>query len=166
MAQEGLVGVHARKKWRRGRLDVAPAGDLLKRDFSASRPNERWVADITEFSTGEGKLFLAGVRDLCGRGLVGWSMGDRQTSELVIQAVTMAVARREPGTELIHHSDKGCQGGFNWPSQHLDQGGVQCATRTDRRRFACIGGISLRQEGRLSRGVKTGCGSGQPSFAA
>lgn len=109
MAQEDLVGVHPRKKWRRGPLDVAPAGDLLKRNFSASRPNERWVADITEFSTGEGKLFLAGVRDLCGRGLVGWSMGNRQTSELVIEAVTMAVARREPDTELIHHSDKGCQ---------------------------------------------------------
>ena len=108
-AQEDLVGVHARKRWRRGRLDVAPAGDLLKRDFSASRPNERWVADITEFSTGEGKLFLAGVRDLCGRSLVGWSMGNRQTSELVIEAVTMAVARREPDNELIHHSDKGCQ---------------------------------------------------------
>jgi putative transposase len=107
MAQEDLVGVHARKKWRRGRLGVAPAGDLLKRDFSASRPNERWVADITEFSTGEGKLFLAGVRDLCGRGLVGWSMGNRQTSELVIQAVTMAVARREPGTELITTATRG-----------------------------------------------------------
>jgi transposase InsO family protein len=109
MAQEELVGVRARKKWRRGRLDVAPVGDLLKRDFSATRPNGRWVADITEFSTGEGKLYLAGVRDLCGRGLVGWSMGTRQTSELVIQAVTMAVARREPGTDLIHHSDKGSQ---------------------------------------------------------
>ena len=109
MAQEALVGVHTRKKWRRGPLDVAPAGDLLKRNFSASRPNERWVADITEFSTGEGKLLLAGVRDLCGHGLVGWSMGNRQTSELVIEAVTMAVARREPDTELIHHSNKGCQ---------------------------------------------------------
>ena len=62
MAELDLVGVHSRKKWRRGRLDVAPAPDLLKRDFSASGPNERWVADITEFMTGEGKLFLAGVR--------------------------------------------------------------------------------------------------------
>ena len=59
MAELDLVGVHSRKKWRRGRLDVAPAPDLLQRDFSASRPNQRWVADITEFMTGEGKLFLA-----------------------------------------------------------------------------------------------------------
>lgn len=58
---------------------MAPAPDLLKRDFSASRPDERWVADITEFMTGEGTLFLAGVKDLYGRGLVGWSMGTRQT---------------------------------------------------------------------------------------
>lgn len=109
MADADLVGVHSRKKWRRGRLDVASAPDLLKRDFSASAPNERWVADITEFMTGEGKLFLAGVRDLYGRGLVGWSMGTRQTSELVIEAVSMAVARRDPGEDLVHHSDKGCQ---------------------------------------------------------
>ena len=109
MADAELVGVHSRKKWRRGRPDVAPAPDLLKRDFSASAPNERWVADITEFMTGEGKLFLAGVRDLYGRGLVGWSMGTRQTSELVIEAVSMAVARRDPDEDLVHHSDKGCQ---------------------------------------------------------
>jgi putative transposase len=109
MAELDLVGVHSRKKWRRGRLDVAPAPDLLKRDFSATRPNERWVADITEFMTGEGKLFLAGVKDLYGRGLVGWSMGTRQTSELVIEAVSMAVARRDPVIPPLHHSDKGCQ---------------------------------------------------------
>jgi len=109
MAELDLVGVHSRKKWRRGRLDVAPAPDLLQRDFSAKRPNERWVADITEFMTGEGKLFLAGVKDLYGRGLVGWSMGTRQTSELVIEAVSMAVARRDPVIPPVHHSDKGCQ---------------------------------------------------------
>jgi hypothetical protein len=109
MAALDLVGVHSRKKWRRGRLEVAPAPDLLKRDFSASRPDERWVADITEFMTGEGKLFLAGVKDLYGRGLVGWSMGTRQTSELVIEAVSMAVARRDPLIPPLHHSDKGCQ---------------------------------------------------------
>ena len=50
-----------------------------------------WVADTTEFTSGEGTVFLAGVKDLCGRGLVGWSMGTRQTSELVIEAVSTAV---------------------------------------------------------------------------
>ena len=70
------MGVHKRR-WRRRRPDIAPAPDRLNRDFTAARPNQRWVADITEFPTGEGKLHLAGVRDLCHRGLVGWSMGAR-----------------------------------------------------------------------------------------
>ena len=167
MADAELVGVHSRRKWRRGRLDVAPAPDLLRRDFSAPAPNERWVADITEFMTGEGKLFLAGVRDLYGRGLVGWSMGTRQTSELVIEAVSMAVARRDPSGDLVHHSDKGCQGGFNWPSQHLDIGGDrwrQCGSGNERSNY--IEGIFPHLEGRASHGVKTGSHSGRRSLAA
>lgn len=78
MRANGLVGAHSRKKWRRGRPDMAPAVDHLNRDFHADRPNQRWVADISEFPTGEGKLYLAGVRDLCHRGLVGWAMGEHQ----------------------------------------------------------------------------------------
>jgi len=109
MADNRLVGAHARRKWRRGKIRVAPAPDLLKRDFTATRPNERWVADITEFATDEGKLFLAGVRDLYSKALVGWSMSDRATSELVIDAVVMAVGRREPDGPLIHHADQGTQ---------------------------------------------------------
>jgi putative transposase len=60
MAECGLVGVHGRKRWRRGKHDTAPAGDLLERDFTAQRSNQRWVADITEFRCRDGKLFLAG----------------------------------------------------------------------------------------------------------
>jgi transposase InsO family protein len=104
-----LVGAHSRKKWRRGKIDAAPARDLLNRDFSASRPDERWVADITEFVTGEGKLYLAGIRDLCWKGLVGWAMSERQNADLVIDAVVMAVGRRRPQGPLIHHADKGSQ---------------------------------------------------------
>lgn len=107
MRDAHLVGAHSRKKWRRGKVDTAPAKDLLERDFSATRPNERWVADVTEFVTGEGKLFLAGVRDLYGRGLVGWAMGERQNADLVIDAVVMAIGRRNPTGPLVHHSDKG-----------------------------------------------------------
>ncbi len=66
------------------------------------------MADITEFPTGEGKLHLAGVRDLCHRGLVGWSMGARPDAELVVDALVMALGRAEPdGDGLVHHSDKG-----------------------------------------------------------
>jgi hypothetical protein len=64
MANKGLVGAHARRKWRRGRPDVAPAPDLVNRDFSATRPDEVWAADVTQFWTSEGWLYFAGVIDL------------------------------------------------------------------------------------------------------
>jgi transposase InsO family protein len=80
----------------------------LNRDFTAERPNQRWVADISEFPTGEGKLHVAGVWDLCHRGLVGWSMSAHPDAELVVDAVVMALGRCEPDPDgLVHHSDKG-----------------------------------------------------------
>jgi putative transposase len=109
MAECGLVGVHGRKKWRRGRKDTAPAGDLLERDFTAERSNQRWVADITEFRCRDGKLFLAGIKDLCDQCLAGWSMGERQTTDLVVNALVMALARRAPDGDLLHHADHGAQ---------------------------------------------------------
>ncbi len=110
MQHKGFVGAHTRKKWRRGHPDVAPAPDLLNRVFTASRPNQRWVADITEFPTDEGKLFLAGIRDLCHRGIVGWAMDEHQDATLVVDALTMALARTQPDADgLVHHSDKGTQ---------------------------------------------------------
>lgn len=65
--------------------------DLLQRDFRAAKPNQRWVADIAEFPTDEGTLYLAGVRDLCDRSLVGWAAGAHQDAELVVDALTMAL---------------------------------------------------------------------------
>ncbi len=109
MAECGLVGVHGRKHWRRGKADTAPAGDLLERDFTAERSNQRWVADITEFACLDGKLFLAGIKDLCDQGLPGWSMGERQTTDLVVNALVMALARRVPEGDLLHHADHGSQ---------------------------------------------------------
>jgi transposase InsO family protein len=110
MRTDGLVGVNPRRRWRRGRPDVAPAPDLLKRDFTAARPNMRWVADITEFPTGEGKLCVAGVRDLCHRGLVGWAMDEHQDAELVVDALVMALRRCDPDPDgLVHHADRGSQ---------------------------------------------------------
>jgi transposase InsO family protein len=110
MRTNGLVGVNPRRKWRRGRPDIAPAPDLLRRDFSAARPNQRWVADITEFATDEGKLYVAGVRDLCHRWLVGWAMDEHQDAELVVDALVMALGRCTPDPDgLIHHADRGSQ---------------------------------------------------------
>jgi transposase InsO family protein len=110
MRSHRLVGVNPRRKWRRGRPDLAPAVDLLQRDFNAERPNQRWVADITEFPTDEGTLYLAGVRDLCDRTLVGWAAGAHPDAELVVDALTMALWRSTPDPQgLVHHADRGSQ---------------------------------------------------------
>lgn len=107
MRANGLVGAHSSKKRRRGRPDAGGMPDLLNRQFHANAPNQRWVADVTEFPTGEGKLFLAAVRDLFHRGIVGWDTSARQDTVLVVSALTMALARTGNPAEVIHHADKG-----------------------------------------------------------
>lgn len=107
MRTHGLVGAHARRRWRRGRPDTAPAPDLLERDFTAAAPDRRWVGDITEFATGDGKLYLAAIVDLHDRSVVGWSMRERATTDLVIDALVMAIGRRRPEADVVHHSDRG-----------------------------------------------------------
>ena len=78
------------------------------------------MADITEFPTDEGTLYLAGVRDLCHRGLVGWATGAHQDAELVVDALTMALWRCTPDPEgLVHHADRGSQPRLNRSSQQL-----------------------------------------------
>ena len=108
MAECGLVGAHGRNKWSKGKKNQsAPGPDLIERDFTAGSSNERWVADVTEFKCRDGKLFLAGVLDLHDRALPGWSMSNRQTSDIVVNALVMALARRQPDGEVIHHADRG-----------------------------------------------------------
>jgi len=109
MAAHGLAGVHGRRKWRRGRPNTAPAPDLLRRDFTAEVSDRRWVADITEFGCWDGTLYLAGIKDLHDQSIVGWSMGTRQTTDLVVNALVMALGRRHPDDELVHHADRGSQ---------------------------------------------------------
>ena len=107
MRADGLKGAHVRRK-RGRRANVAPGPDLVQRQFRAERPNQVWVADISEFPTGEGKLHVAGVRDLCHRGMVGWAMGPRPDADLVVDAVVMALGRCTPDPDgLVHHSDRG-----------------------------------------------------------
>jgi len=88
-------------------LPVAP--NLLNREFTQTKPNRVWAADITYIWTNEGWLYLAVVMDLCSRAIVGWSMSERITRTLVINAFTMAVKRRNPPSGLLHHSDRGSQ---------------------------------------------------------
>jgi transposase InsO family protein len=85
------------------------AKNILDRRFQAELPNQKWAADITYIPTDEGWLYLAGVIDLCSRMIVGWSMADHMRSDLVEDALEMAIARRRPDEGLLHHSDRGVQ---------------------------------------------------------
>jgi len=85
------------------------APNLLKRDFAAQQPDQKWVADITYIATLEGWLYLAAILDLCTRRIVGWAMSDRMTSDLTLSALKMALRQRQPLAGLIHHSDQGSQ---------------------------------------------------------
>ena len=107
----GLQGCHRRKGPRttRRKPETAPAPDLVKRDFTAAAPDQLWVADITYVPTWMGFLYLAIVLDTYSRRIVGWAMADHLRSELVIEAVEMALWRRQPRHGLVHHSDRGSQ---------------------------------------------------------
>jgi transposase InsO family protein len=93
------------------RHDRPVAENLLDRDFTASAPNRKWLADITYVPTGEGWLYLAAVLDTFSRRIVGWAMADHMESDLVAGALTMALEHRRPaaGAKLLHHSDRGSQ---------------------------------------------------------
>jgi putative transposase len=111
MKKAGLSGLIA-KKWKASTIrvpGVRVADDLLDRDFSADAPNQRWVADITYLRTWEGWLYLVAVQDLYSRRIVGWSMANHMRTELVTDALQMALAHRRPAPGLIWHSDQGSQ---------------------------------------------------------
>ena len=110
MREAGLAGVSRRKGPRTTRRDphARPAPDLVERRFEAEAPDRLWVADITYVSTAAGFLYLAVVVDVFGRRVVGWSMADHLRTELVLDALDMAVGQRRPAS-VIHHSDQGCQ---------------------------------------------------------
>ena len=86
---------------------VAP--NRLEQDFTASRPNEKWLGDITYIPTAQGWLYLAVILDLYSRRIVGWAMSDSLERHLVITALQMALHRRQPPPGLLHHSDRGSQ---------------------------------------------------------
>ncbi len=110
MRSAGLVGVSRRRGVRTTtrRPDAAAAPDLVQRHFSATAPNQLWVADITYVPTWMGFLFLAVVLDAFSRRIVGWAMATHLKTELVLAALEMARIQRRP-TGVIHHSDHGSQ---------------------------------------------------------
>ena len=103
------------------------APNLLAQDFKATEPNRRWVADITYVPTNQGWLYLAAVKDLCTRKVVGWSMKEHLKAELVCEAILDAIRKQCPGPELIHHSDQGVQYACEVFQQLLDRHQITCS---------------------------------------
>jgi putative transposase len=105
----GLEGVCRRRKGLTVRdKNARPAPDLVDREFVAKAPNQLWVADITYVPTWAGFLYLAVVLDVYSRRIVGWAMANHLRTELVVDALDMAIGQRRPAA-VIHHSDQGCQ---------------------------------------------------------
>jgi len=107
--------------------DRPVAENLLDRQFEAELPDRKWAVDITYVPTGEGWLYLAGVIDLCSRRIVGWSMAGHMRTDLVSDALEMAIARRSPGKGLLHHSDRGVQYASEDYQHLLQSHGIECS---------------------------------------
>lgn len=111
MRQNGIKAVRTRKHKvttdSNHSFNIAP--NLLDRKFTASGPNQKWAGDITYIWTSEGWLYLAVILDLYSRRIIGWAASNRMKRDLVIRALEMAVALRQPPKGCIHHTDRGSQ---------------------------------------------------------
>ncbi len=126
MRQMGLRGVVRGKEVRTTIADKAtpcPA-DRVNRQFRARRPNLLWVSDFTYVATWQGFVYVAFVIDVFARRIVGWRVSRTAQAGFVLDALEQALHARRPvqGDGLVHHSDRGSQGGFTWSSQHRDGG--------------------------------------------
>lgn len=103
------------------------AQNTLNREFQATRPNEKWVADITYVPTEEGWAYTAAVMDLFSRRIVGWSVSDSLETSLVLDALHEALRGRQPSGDLLHHSDRGCQYTSDAYRQLLADSDIDCS---------------------------------------
>jgi putative transposase len=153
MKVAGLRGISRVKTPRTTRSAAGPdtRPDLVKRAFTAAAPNQLWVADITYVKTHSGWVYAAFVLDVFSRRIVGWQLARNLYTDLALDALNMGIWTRQRAgadlTDLIHHSDRGVQGGFQGSSQHLDRGGVFYGVT----RNGAVGGPSA-----------AGCGSSGP----
>jgi putative transposase len=163
MKAAGLCGV-SRRKWvtttvrERG---AQPAPDLVERNFAAAAPNRLWVADITYIPTWAGFLYLAVVLDTFSRRIVGWAMETHLRTELVLQALNLALWQRRP-KEVIHHSDQGSLGRFKRSSQHLGRRNCDDYSKAPfgsiwASNVAVAGTASAGATGKLSAVLGSGC---------
>lgn len=128
--RENQLKVKARRKFRvttdsKHRFPIAP--DALQRDFTATAPNEAWVTDITFLWTMQGWLYLAVILDLFSRRVVGWATSENVDRHLALAALNMAIAERQPGPGLIHHSDRGSTYAADDYRKALKDGYIECS---------------------------------------
>jgi putative transposase len=136
MKSNGIVGAKRRgKRWRTTRPDLQAGHrpDLVQRDFSTTGPNKLWVADISYLRCWEGLVFFAFVLDAYSRTIVGWQLAPHMRTDLVLDALKMALGQNGPGAdvELVHHSDRGSQ----YTSSDYTQ------TLADHRALASVGSV-------------------------
>lgn len=108
-SQQGIVSATMRKRrGKAGKQGPPVHDDLVQRQFTADGPNQLWLTDITEHWTGEGKLYLCAIKDVFSNRIVGYSIDERMTAELAVNALRMAIQRRRPAGTTVH-SDRGSQ---------------------------------------------------------
>jgi len=129
MRLHDIRSVSRRRVWR-ARAGVPPevaATNILRREFAATRPNEKWAGDITYVPTRQGWLYVAVLMDLYSRRIVGWARAAQQTTTLTLTALEMALRRRRVSAGLLHHSDRGCQYVAIPYQQRLVALGIRCS---------------------------------------
>ena len=167
MRAMGLAGAVRGRAW----ITTTHAGeggrpvDLVDRQFVATRPNQLWVSDFTYVATWGGFVYVAFVIDVFARRIVGWRVSASMRTDFVLDALEQAIyARRGDAlTGLVHHSDRGAQGEFNWSSQHLDDEVLQCRDGNGEGQTGRVGLRCVRLVGRRQRGVRSSNGSGRRS---
>lgn len=129
MREHGIRARHKRryKATTDSKHGLAVAGNALNRDFKPAQPNRVWTSDITYIWTDEGWLYLAIVLDLFNREVIGWSLKPRMTSDIVMDALTMAWFRRKPAKGVLHHSDRGSQYASRTFQEKLEAYGMTCS---------------------------------------
>jgi putative transposase len=136
MRAHGIQGAKRRgKPWRTTKPDpnARRPRDLVQRDFTAGAPNRLWTGDFTYLRCWEGVVYFSFVIDVFSRMVVGWQLASHMRTDLVLDALRMALGLREPGAdfELVHHTDAGSQGGFNRSSQRHDERSCDGSTATE-----------------------------------
>lgn len=129
MRLHDLRSVRRPRRWRAQAAAPAAidAANTLRREFAATRPNEKWAGDITYIPTRQGWLYVAVLMDLYSHRIIGWAMDTQLTATLTLTALEMALRQRQVSAGLLHHSDRGCQYAATPYQQRLLALGIRCS---------------------------------------